>query len=261
MNVALIGFGYWGKVWKGVLDREPDGTLTHICHRSAPNDGLFTSNRARLLSDNVDAVIVATPVPSHYELVKFFLEHGKHVLCEKPLTMKLAEAVELTELAWKSNLVLETNYTYLHSPTVQHMKSLLPKIGRVYALESNIDGFGNFYTGEDVYSVHCPHLLAVVADLFPHEEFNVQTFNLVFSKLGTVDVGNIQLTTDKLAINVHSSLRGIKRKRKIAIYGSTGVMEYDATAPKQFKLKLYTEVDERLVEIGSESPHSMKRRI
>ena len=195
MNVALVGFGYWGKVWKGVLDREPDTTLTHICHRSAPNEGLFTNDRSQLLSDQVNAVIVATPVATHYELVKFFLEHGKHVLCEKPLTMKRSEAVELTELARKNNLVLETNYTYLHSPTVQRMKRELAKIGRVYALEGNIDGFGNFYKGEDVYSVHCPHLVALVADLFPDEEFNVQTFNLVFSKLGTVDVGNIQLTT------------------------------------------------------------------
>ena len=81
----------------------------------------------------------------------------------------------------------------------------------MYAVEGNIDGFGNFYKNEDVYSVHCPHY-CVVADFFPQEEFKVETFNLVFSKLGTVDVGNIQLTTDKLAINIHSSLRGIKRE-------------------------------------------------
>lgn len=253
MNVALVGFGYWGKVWKGVLDLEPEATLTHIFHRGAPDDGLFTNDRTQLLSDQVGAVIVATPVATHYELAKFFLEHGKHVLCEKPLTMKRSEAVELTTLARNNDLVLATNYTYLLSPTVQQMKKRLPEIERVYALEGNIDGFGNFYKGEDVYSVHCPHLIALVADLFPDEEFDVQTFNLVFSKLGTVDVGNIQLTTDKLAINIHSSLRGIKRERKIVIYGSAGVMEYDATLQEQFKIKFYSEVDERLVEGRSES--------
>lgn len=253
MNIALAGFGYWGKVWKGVLDREPGTTLTHVFSRSASADDLFTNDRNRLLSNQVHAVIVATSVASHYELTKFFLENGKHVLCEKPLTMKRDEAVELTNLAQKNNLVLETNYTYLHSPTIQLMKERLPEIGRVYALESNIDGFGNFYKGEDVYSVHCPHIIALVVDLFPHEEFRVETFNLVFSKLGTVDIGNIQLTTDRLAINIHSSLRGIKRERKIVIYGSGGVMEYDATAQDQFKLKLYTEVEERLVEGGSDS--------
>ena len=102
MNVALVGFGYWGKVWKGVLEKEPETTLTHIRHRSAANKGLFTNDRTQLLSDKVDAVIVATPVPTHYELVKFFLEHGKHVLCEKPLTLKRSEAVELTDLARKN---------------------------------------------------------------------------------------------------------------------------------------------------------------
>jgi predicted dehydrogenase len=253
MNVALVGYGYWGKVWQGVLDREPGVTLTHICHRTAAHEGLFTNDRNQLVSDQVAAVIVATPVPTHYELVKFFLERGKHVLCEKPLTLQRSEAGELTNLARKNKLVLETNYTYLHSPAVQHMKTQLPKIGRVYALEGNIDGFGNFYRGEDVFSVHCPHLVALVVDLFPHLDFQVQTFNLVFSKLGTVDVGNIQLTTDGLAVNIHSSLRGIKRERKIAIYGSSGVMEYDATSPEQFKMKLYTEVEERLIEGGSES--------
>ena len=243
-----------------MLDREPEATLTYICHRSAANNGFFTDDRTQLLSDKVSAVIVATPVPTHFELVKFFLEHGKHVLCEKPLTMKRSEAVELTELARKNNLVLETNYTYLLSPTVQHMKSLLPKIGRVYALEGNIDGFGNFYKGEDVYSVTV-RIYWHRGRPLPKRRIHRSDVQPGVFQARHCGCGNIQLTTDRLAINIHSSLRGIKKERKIVIYGGAGVMEYDATAPEQFKMKLYTEVEERLLETSNESARSMKVRI
>lgn len=251
MNIALVGYGYWGKVWKSVLARVPEVTLTHVFHRNAANDGLFTNDRSMLLSPEVQGVILASPVSSHVELAAFFLTNGKHVLCEKPLALTRHDAVTLTELARRKGLVLETNFTYLHSPTIQHMTAVLHRIGQVYAMESNIDGFGNFYRNEDVYSVHCPHILALIADLFPDEPFAINTYNLVFSRLGTVDVGNIQLASKRLAINVHSSLRGITRQRRIVFYGSEGVMEYDAMAPEQFKLTSYTEQGERLVQTSS----------
>lgn len=251
MNIALIGFGYWGRVWRKVIERNPQITLKFIFHRGASNNGIFTNDLDALLSSNVDAAIVATPSPSHFEIVELLLQNKKHVLCEKPLALSLTEAVSLAELAERHCLVLETNFTYLHSPTIQHMRRQLGALGKLYAIESNIDGFGNFYRNEDVYSVHGPHMLAIVADIFPTAIFSVSTQDLVFSQTGTVDVGIIQLAIGNLTIRIHASLRGIKRERKIVVYGKRGVMEYDGTSEEQFKMTLYTEVEGLLVGRGS----------
>jgi len=143
---------------------------------------------------------------------------------------------ELVRLANLENLVLETNFSYLHSPTIQEIKGSLELISPIYGVESYIDGFGNFYKGEDVYSVHCPHVVAVSAYLFPEETFEISTKNLVLSKEGTVDVGIIEMQSANATHLHHSSLRGIKKERKIVFFGERGTIEYDATADNQYKL-------------------------
>ncbi len=235
MNFALLGYGYWGKIWEKVLKSQNEVSLKNIYTPRLEEDGYFTNDLDKLLSSDLDAVIVAAPNQHHFELVKVFLERGKHVLCEKPLVLTKKEAISLDEIANQNNVKLETNFTYLHSPTVKEMKKNLHLIGDVYAMESYIDGFGNFYENEDVYSVHCPHVLAVTLDFFPNLEFEVSTDNLVFSKSNTVDVGIIKMNSGDLKIRHHSSLRGIKKERKIVLFGEKGVLEYDATSEKQYQ--------------------------
>ena len=248
MNIALIGYGYWGKIWEKILKNQTDFYLKWIYDPKLKEESIYTNNIEKVLNKDINAVIVCTPVKTHYELTKLFLEHGKHVLCEKPLTLCKRKALELVKIANEKGLVIETNYTYLHSPTIKMIKENLKNIGQTYAMESNIDGFGNFYEGEDVYSIHCPHLIAVTLYLFPETEFIIGTKNIVFSKMNTVDVGVIELETNTLNIYHHSSLRGIKKERKIVIFGSEGTIEYDATSNKQFTMKLFSEEDHRIVE-------------
>ena len=248
MNIALVGYGYWGKNWEKILKNQTDFKLKCIYTPRLKEESLYTNNIEKVLDEDIDAVIVCTPVKTHYELTKLLLKNGKHVLCEKPLTLFKREAVELARIANEKGRVLETNYTYLHSPTIKMMKENLKNIGQIYAMESNIDSFGNFYEGEDVYSVHCPHLIAVTLYFFPEMEFKICTKDIVFSKMKTVDVGVIELEADDFIAYHHSSLRGIKKERKIVIYGSEGIIEYDATSDKQFKMKLFYEDNYRLVE-------------
>lgn len=248
MNLALIGYGYWGKIWEKVLRNQDKFNLRNIYTPNLKNRGIYTNNIDNILSNAIDAVIVCTPIHTHYKITKQFLESGKHVLCEKPMTINSKKAEELAELAKSKNLVLETNYSYLNSPTIKLMKKYLLKIGKVYAMESFIDSFGNFYKGEDVYSVHCPHIVAVTLFFFPDFQFTVETKNIVFSKENTVDVGLIILKSSDFVSLIHSSLRGIKKERKIVVFGEKGVIEYDATSNKQFKFKEYEEKDYKLLE-------------
>ena len=248
INIALIGYGNWGRVWEKVLKNQNTFNFKYIYTPRVKNKGLFTNNIDKVLMGDIDSVIICTPVNTHFDIVKMFLTNRKHVLCEKPLTINYNQALKLKSLAKQNKVVLETNYSYLHSPSINLIKKNLFDIGEVYAMESYIDGFGKFYKGEDVYSVHSPHIITVVLDLFPEYNFNIKTKNLVYSKENTVDVGYIFLESDYFKSIIHSSLRSIKKERKIVLFGSKGVIEYNATSTEQFKLKMYHENEHELLE-------------
>ena len=255
INIALVGYGYWGKIWEKVLTRQSCFDFRYIYTPRLLPQGKHTNSLEKLTDSTIDALIICTPVHTHHALTQFFLEHEKHILCEKPLTLCSKQASHLGKLAMEKGLVLESNYTYLHSPTIQKMKAELSSLGEIHAMETQIDGFGNFYLDQDVYSVHCPHVIALTLDLFPDKIFEVSTDDLVFSRQGTVDVGIIKMRSKNLIVHHHSSLRGIKKERKIVIYGSQGVMEYDATSEEQYKVKYYTENGHQLIEKTSAQAH------
>ena len=247
MKVALVGYGYWGKIWEKILNGfGSKATLSCVYSPSLSDSGIYTSQSDEVLSDSeIQAVVIAAPNLAHFDWVKKSLEAGKHVLCEKPLVLSGEQAVVLKSLADEKGLVLETNFTYLHSPTVGEMKANLDSIGEVQAMESYIDGFGAFYEKEDVFSVHFPHVVALSYYFFPTEDFEVFRENLVIGSSGYSEVGVIKMESPNIRIWHHSSLLGIKRERKIVIFGSKGTLEYDATSDAQFKMRLFSSKDRK----------------
>lgn len=124
MRVGLIGYGYWGQKIARVL--KEIGVLTVIADRDSnrSNKALmeqdvpsYSSLEAILVyKDPVDAVAIATPSETHYEIAKAALEAGKHVFVEKPLTTNYEEACKLEKLALEKGLTLKVGHIYLHNP-------------------------------------------------------------------------------------------------------------------------------------------------
>jgi predicted dehydrogenase len=248
VKIALVGFGFWGKVWHRTILEHSAVDLACVFSPSHKDVALFTSEFERVIAADIKAVIVACSTPAHYEVVKSCLNAGKHVLCEKPLALTLAHADELARLAQSRGLALHTNFSYLESPTIQAIKSELLSLGEIYCAESWIDGLGNFYPNEDAYSVHSPHVLALTFSLFPDLQFEIDTLDLVFSRQATVDVGVIRMRCGGFTALHHTSLRGISRVRRITLYGSNGTAEYDATNEHQFALRKHQESAFKIVE-------------
>jgi predicted dehydrogenase len=248
VKIALVGFGFWGKVWQKTILEHSTVELACIYTPSPKVGALFTSEFDRVLAADIKAVIVACSTPAHYEVVKSCLNAGKHVLCEKPLTLTLAHADELARIAASKGLALQTNFSYLESPTIQGIRAELHSLGKIYCVESWIDGLGNFYPNEDAYSVHSPHVLALTFSLFPELKFEIDTLDLVFSRQATVDVGVIRMRSGDFTALHHTSLRGISRARMIAFYGSEGTAEYDATNEHQFALRKHQESGFKIIE-------------
>lgn len=247
MNLALIGYGRWGKIWEKVILYEEIFTLKYIFTPRMQNDGYKTNQFSDMLSSTIDCAIVAAPTNCHYGITKQLLEHGKHVLCEKPLTLNIDQATELIKIAYQNNLILETNYSYLFSPSILHMLNNFSQISPIIAVEISLDGFGAFYDNESVYSVHIPHILAVLLKMFPNQSYTITKHDISISDKGRIDVGVVHLKDkDGINIYIHSSLTGVNKERKILLYGKNGTIEYNALQKDQLKIVTFERTNDKI---------------
>src|SRR5438128_6245945 len=134
MKVGVIGYGYWGPNLVRNL-AEMEGAELRWCADQRPDRRALAKKRypflqvtedaAEVIDDPaLDAVVIATPVSTHYPLAKQALERGKHVLIEKPLARSAAEAQELLELAERKGLVLMVDHTFIYTGAVRRMKEI-----------------------------------------------------------------------------------------------------------------------------------------
>ena len=148
MRIAVIGTGYWGKnhvrALKELMDEGKVEEL-YICDSN--------NERAREMASNynlpyytdykqlpsLDAVIIATPSDSHYEIAKNFLEIGKDVLVEKPMTLNSKKAEELIKIAEKNGNVLMVGHIFRYHPAVVELKNKIERgdFGKIYYIMSN----------------------------------------------------------------------------------------------------------------------------
>jgi predicted dehydrogenase len=116
MNVALIGAGYWGKIYLKTLAKISNVNLVEV----------YTYDyKIMLQQDYIDCVIIATPRETHFEITKDCLLANKHVLVEKPFTDNSEKALELFELSKKVNRILLVDHIYLHHPGIIKLKELV----------------------------------------------------------------------------------------------------------------------------------------
>src|SRR5579864_1000513 len=141
-GIAVIGCGQWGPNHIRNFHVQPGAKV--ICAVDAdparldrvrslfPGVECYQEFAKTLTDDRVNAIVVATPLSTHYPLVRDALNAGKHVLCEKPLTETTSQARELVDLAKKQNLILMTGHVFLFNPGIIKVKELVDKgdVGR-----------------------------------------------------------------------------------------------------------------------------------
>ncbi len=169
-KIGIIGYGYWGpnivRNFGGIeevnvvslSDINPEA-LKQAC-KTYPYLKTSTDYRDVTASAEIDAVAIATPVFTHFELTKNALENGKHVFVEKPFTSSVREAEELIELADKKNLKIMVDHTFLFTGAVRKIKELIDDnlLGDIYYYDSTRVNLGLFQ-----------HDINVIWDLAPHD--------------------------------------------------------------------------------------------
>lgn len=211
INVAIIGFGYWGpnlvrnfstlpgvKV-KRVVDLRPDRLL--IVAKNYTNT-IASADVNDIWNDtDIDAVIIATPVFTHFPLAMKALESGKHVLLEKPMTDTVENALKLIDKANALNKVLMVDHTFLYTPAVRKMKELIQQdvIGNVRYFDSTRINLGLIQQDVNVLWDLAPHDISILDYLVGDEPASVNATGVSHIHNG---VENIAYLTVNYASNV-----------------------------------------------------------
>jgi predicted dehydrogenase len=242
LRVAVVGYGYWGpNLVRNVIDR-PELTLAAVCERDpvraaavaqrAPGVAVFGDLEPALRSDDVDAVIVATPPGTHHAIAKRALEAGKHVLVEKPMATTSADAVELIEIAQERELVLMPGHTFLYSPSVNKVRDLITsgELGEIYFVTSSRMNLGK-YQPDGVVCDLAPHDLSILLYWLERPVVQVATSARSVFQDDVPETAFLSLLFDGgTAANVQISWLAPRKVRQIVVVGSKRMVQYDDAA-------------------------------
>jgi predicted dehydrogenase len=233
-RIAQAGLGNWGK---NLLRNFSDlAEISWLCdvdeERLAEHpDARVTANFDDVLADDaVEAVVIATPVPTHYELARRTLEAGKHVFVEKPPAMRGAEIEELVELAEERGRVLMPGHLLLYHPGVRKLKEIVDsgELGDVLYVYGNRQNLGTFRTNENALWSLGVHDLSVLLHLIEEEPSEVRAHGNAFLNRGVEDVVfcYLRFPSGKMA-HMHLSWLDPHKIRRITVVGNDRMAVFD----------------------------------
>ena len=219
-NIALIGYGYWGKILLRYLEEQFN--IVCVFGRSLEKEGIFTNRISDAFTDKIDAVVIATPINTHYEIVVQALKAGKNVLCEKPLTQHSAEIEKLMKLAEKRKLILMTEFTYTFSTGLHYAKNIIMDdgIGKLIAMELSLKKVGRFLKF-DVYWLLASHLLSILDMFVPLNELRFKKFDIIHGETGVI------FFNGRIRGQIFVSLNDPHRDSKVVFHGDKGTLTYN----------------------------------
>ena len=185
IKIGVIGCGYWGpnlirnmlKVAGcqvvAVADKRPDRLEAVKCLN--PGMKVTTSARELVESDHIDAIVIATPISTHFELAKACVTQGKHVLIEKPMTTTVADARELIHLAQEMGRVLMVDHTFIYSGAVRKLRDIIDsgELGEIYYYDSVRLNLGLFQPDVNVLWDLAPHDFSLLTYLLEKKPIHV----------------------------------------------------------------------------------------
>ncbi|MFQ6067546.1 MAG: Gfo/Idh/MocA family protein [bacterium] len=244
IKVAVIGCGYWGPNLIRNFIQIRESKVKYCCDldeeklrriKSLYPDSRVTQNYRKILNDpEVEAVAIATPVYTHFELAKEGLEVGKHVFVEKPLTHTSQEARELIRLARKKGKVLMVGHTFLYTAAVNKLKELIDsgELGDVLYISSQRRNLGLFQDDINVVWDLGTHDISVILYLLNgslgEKECRIVATGQSHFLSENEDVAFITLNfSDNVVANLHLSWLDPCKIRNMTIVGSRKMVVYD----------------------------------
>jgi predicted dehydrogenase len=242
LGVAVVGCGYWGPNLARNVAEHPELRLRTLCDRDPAQLRTLAERHSHartaadfdevLCDDAVEAVIIATPPQTHYPLAKRALEAGRHVLVEKPLATRLADAHELADLAESRGLVLMPGHTFIYSPPVNAVRELVRDgtVGDVHFITSSRMNLGK-YQSDGVVCDLAPHDLSILLYWLDQPVVEVAASGSSVFEQGVPETAFLTLTfAGGTTANVQLSWLAPRKVRQMIVVGSKRMIQYDDTA-------------------------------
>jgi predicted dehydrogenase len=249
VGVGLIGLGYWGPNLLRVFSENPDVSLRWICdldrERLAASKRRYpavrvTTQMDRLLADpSVEAVAIATPVHTHYDLAARALAAGKHVFVEKPLAASTAHADDLAALAVAQDRILLCGHTFVYSPPVRTVKRMLEAgtLGEIYFISSSRVNLGIHQRDVSVIWDLGPHDFSILLYWLSELPTTVRAVGRDSIVKGIADVAFITMSfASGIVANVELSWLAPSKLRRTVMVGSERMVIYDDGASEPVRV-------------------------
>jgi predicted dehydrogenase len=240
LRIGVIGFGQWGPNHVRNFRLIEDCKVTRVCDAREVRLGLarrlfrdvpVTAAASDIMAaPDIDAVVVATPVCSHFELVRQALVAGKDVLCEKPLAATVEEGRVLCDLAAQKRRILMVGHVFLYHPCVQHLKADLDRgeFGRIYYLDAVRTNLGP--VRQDVGAIHdlASHDISIFNHLLGVLPIEVSATGGSYLQNDFEDIGFLTLTYPRgVVCHVHTSWLNPRKVRQLTIVGDRRMAVWD----------------------------------
>ena len=237
MKIAVIGAGYWGI--NLVRNLHALEVLSHVVEEDSQiidavseeiSGAQCLNGYDDLLSSDIDAVAIATPAASHYEIASQFLKSGKDVFIEKPMTLCSKQARDLVHDAEHNGSVLMVGHMLLYQPAIQFIKSYLEQgyLGKIYHLHQDRLKLGRVRTEENVLWSLGVHDIAVLLYLVGSSPVKVDFAGHCGIQKQIEDDAYVHMIFNEgIMAHLHSSWIWPETKRSLTIIGEKGMLVYD----------------------------------
>lgn len=251
IKVGVVGCGYWGpnliRNFRSLSDCQlkmmcdlNTGRLQHL--KSLYPEVAGETNFDHMLNGaNLDAVVVATGVGSHFPMARASLLAGKHTFIEKPMASSVAQCEELVDLAQRKGLILMAGHTFLYSPVFRKIKEIVDKgdVGEIRYISARRLNLGLFQKDINVAWDLAPHDLSIILALIGEMPETVNCRGSAHVTPGVEDVTTMCLSFSKQrSATIQSSWLDPRKVREMTIVGSKRMIVYDDLAPLE-KIRIF----------------------
>lgn len=251
LGIGVIGYGYWGPNLVRNFSNSVSTHVVSICDldpgKLATSQRLYpgvtvTSNFRDLLTNPaIDAVAIATPTRTHYDLALASLKAGKHVFVEKPLAPTADQVRRLIDEATRRNLTLTVDHTFLYTPAVQKISELIQAdtLGEIYYYDSIRSSLGLFQSDVNVIWDLAVHDISIINYILKEKPISVSATGSCHFDGSPENMAHITLFFDSKCV-AHVSVNWLSpiKVRQTFIGGSRKMIVYDDVEPTE-KIKVY----------------------
>jgi predicted dehydrogenase len=250
IKIGVIGAGYWGPNLIRNFYDIPDSDMVAVCdlrqerldHIQSRYPGVITcSDYSEILNSDVDAMVIATPVSTHYGIARDCLRAGKHVLIEKPLACTSEEAQQIVTLGRDLNKLVMIGHTFMFNPAVIALREIISsgEIGNIFYVNSTRVNLGLYQPDINVVWDLAPHDISILLYILDESPVFASARGGMYVKPGVHDVAHITVHySEGVFADLRVSWLDPCKIRRITIVGSKKMIVYDDIEPVD-KIKIF----------------------